>query len=44
MPVYRREVRGEGVDDRLPKGIVADLTAVWLLVSVVGLPVLLAWS
>jgi len=39
--IYRREVRGEGIDDELPKGIVGDLTAIWLMVSLVGIPVLL---
>ena len=44
ITVYRREVRGEGVDDELPKGIVCDLTVIWVLVNLVGLPVILLWS
>ena len=44
ITIYRREVRGEGIDDELPKGIVGDLTAIWLMVSLVGIPLLLGGS
>jgi hypothetical protein len=40
---YRREVRGEGIHDELPKGMIADLTAMWFVGSIVAIPLLVIW-
>jgi len=43
VSAYRREVRGEGIDDELPKGIAADLMAIWLVATLILVPVSLIW-
>jgi hypothetical protein len=44
VEVYRRQVRGEGIEDELPKGLAADLMAIWLVLTLVALPACLIWS
>jgi len=43
ISAYRREIRGEGIDDELPKGIAADLVAIWLVATLILVPVSLIW-
>jgi hypothetical protein len=43
ISAYRREVRGEGIDDELPKGFAADLMAIWFVATLILVPVGLIW-
>ena len=43
MEFWRREVRGEGVYDELPKGLFPEVAVISLVVGIVAVPVIIIW-